>query len=239
MLSESKTGYTWNFQLYTGKDDTRKDATPLSTHVVMELTQDLEGKGYHVYMDNFYASPAMCKHLFTNGFGSCGTLRLDKKGVPAWFRKAPLIKGEVTVTYNDAPVMGLKWHDKRAVALLTTIHDDSLISKSRWKKGGGGQQAIQKPSCIDECNYSYMGGVNKAGQLLQYYGCHIVSKKRWKHVFLHMLDVTLVNAYILYYKSATISHLDFRISVTRGLVTAGDAKIRIFGSRLPYAIVGA
>ena len=102
------------------------------SHVVMELTQDLEGKGYHVYLDNIYASPALCKYLFTKGFESCGTLRLDKKGVPAWFRKAPLKKGEV-FTFIDAPVMGLKWHDKRVVALLTTIHDDSLISKSQWK----------------------------------------------------------------------------------------------------------
>ena len=69
MLSESKSGYTGNFQLYTGKDDTRKDATPLSTHVVMELTQHLEEKGNHVYMDNMYASPALCKYLFTKGFG--------------------------------------------------------------------------------------------------------------------------------------------------------------------------
>ena len=137
--------------------------------------------------------------------------------------KAPLQKGEV-VTYNDAPVMGMKWHDKCVVALLTTIHDDSLISKSQWKKGVGGQQVIQKSSKYN----SFMGGVDKAGQLLQYYDCHIVSKKWWKRVIFHMLDVTLVNAYILYYTSATgkpMSHLDFRISVARGLVTAGDSEI--------------
>ena len=66
----------------------------------------------------------------------------------------------VVITYNDAPAMGLKWHDKPVVALLTTIHNDSLISKSRWKKGCGSQQVIQKPSCIDEYN-SYMGGVTR------------------------------------------------------------------------------
>ena len=105
-----------------------------------------------------------------------------------------------------------------------TIHDDSLISKSQWKKGVGGQQVIQKSSKYN----SFMGGVDKAGQLLQYYDCHIVSKKWWKRVIFHMLDVTLVNAYILYYTSATgkpMSHLDFRISVARGLVTAGDSEI--------------
>lgn len=100
------------------------------------------------------------------------------------------------MTYDDVLVMGLKWHDKHLVALLTIIHDDNMISKSRWRKGGG-QQVVQKPSCIEEYN-SYMGGVDKAGQLVQYYGCNNVSKKWWKRVFFHMLDVTLVNAYILY-----------------------------------------
>ena len=47
-----------------GKDNARNHPSPLSTHVVMELMKVLEGKGYHVYMDNFYASPALCKYLF-------------------------------------------------------------------------------------------------------------------------------------------------------------------------------
>ena len=53
-----------------------------------------------------------------------------------------------------------------------------------------------------------------------------MSKKWWERGVFHMLDVTLVNAYILYYKSATgkpMTHLDFRISVARGLVTADSA----------------
>ena len=82
--------------------------------MVTEITQELVGKGYYVYMDNFYASPGF---VYAKGFGSCGTLRLDRKGVPAWFRTATLKKGEIVI-YNDAPVMGLKWHDKRVVALL-------------------------------------------------------------------------------------------------------------------------
>ena len=198
VLSEAKTGYTWNLQLYTGKDDTRKDDTHLSTHVVTELTHELEGNGYHVYMDNL-RQPRLVQIPLCQEVRNLWNLRLDRKGVPKWFRTATVKKGEV-LTYNDAPVMGLKWHDKRVVSLLTTIHDDSMISKSRWKKGDN-QQVVQKPSCIDEYN-CYIGGVDMAAQLLQYYGCKIIYKKWWKRVFFHMLDVTLVNAFILYYKTA-------------------------------------
>ena len=40
---------------------------------MVELLSRLENKGYHVYFDNFYTSPTLCKYLLTFGFGSCGT----------------------------------------------------------------------------------------------------------------------------------------------------------------------
>ena len=39
-----------------------------------------------------------------------------------------LKKGD-KVTYRDGDLLGLKWMDKRPIALLSTIHDDSFISK--------------------------------------------------------------------------------------------------------------
>lgn len=59
---------------------------------------------------------------------------------------------------------------------------------------------IEKPQGVDEYN-KHMGGVHKAGQLVQYYGYNHFSKKWWKRVFFHMLDVTLVTAYIIYNSS--------------------------------------
>ena len=96
-----------------------------------------------------------------------------------------------------------------------------MVTKQRRNKGApNGVQVINKPYGIDEYN-KYMGAVDKAGQLVQYYGYNNFSKKWWKRVFFHVLDVTLVNAYILYYKSITgksLSHLNFRIAVAEGLL---------------------
>ena len=81
-------------------------------------------------------------------------------------------------------------------------------------------QVIEKPHGIDEYN-KYMGGVDKAGLLVQYYGYNNFSKIWWKRV----LDVTLVNAYILYYKSITgksISHLNFKMAVAEGVLAQTD-----------------
>ena len=50
------------------------------------------------------------------GFGSCGTVRINRKGIPKDFETCELKKGEV-VTFCDGTVSGLKWMDKRPVAM--------------------------------------------------------------------------------------------------------------------------
>eukprot|EP00731_Ephydatia_muelleri_P036492 Em0264g5a len=190
VLAEAETGYTWNFHLYTGKEEARPAGLPLGTHVVIDLVKDLAGKGHHIYFDNFYTSPQLCKALLTRGFGSCGTVRLDRKEIPDSFKRTVIQTGEVAY-YKDGHVLGLKWKDKRVVSLLTTIHDESMVTKSRRMKGApNGIQVIDKPYGIDEYN-KYMGGVDKAGQLVQYYGYNNFSKKWWKRVFFHMKDNTI------------------------------------------------
>ena len=57
-------------------------------------------------------------------------------------------------------------------------------------------------------------------QLLLYYGFSHRSVKWWKRVFFHLLDLTLVNAHILF-KAATgsrMSQLDFRSTVATSLL---------------------
>ena len=79
-LADSKLGYIYNWKLYCGKEE-EQGREPLGERVVIELLSGLENKGYHVYFDNLYTSPTLCKRLFTLGFGSCGTVRIDQQGI--------------------------------------------------------------------------------------------------------------------------------------------------------------
>lgn len=191
VLAEADTGYTWNFHLYAVKEEARPTSIPLGTHVVRDLVRELVGKGYHVYFDNFYTSPELCKSLLTDGFGSCGTVRLDRKGILASFKRKELPTGGFE-HFRDGPLPGLKWKDKRVVALLTTIHDNKLVTVTRWSKGATGREEVTKPQGVVEYN-KYMGGVDKAGQVISYYGYNNFSKKWWKRVFFHLLDVTRIH----------------------------------------------
>ena len=93
--------------------------------------------------------------------------------------------------------------DKRPVSLLSTIHDDSVTEIARRSRfSSRGIEMVQKPVMIQEYN-KYMGGVDKADQLVTYYGFPHTSKKWWKRVFFHLLDTTIVNAYIMYNQGGT------------------------------------
>ena len=54
----------YNLEVYTGKRNNESTHDlPLSTSVVLSLTSTLQQKGYHIYFDNFYTSPELCKRL--------------------------------------------------------------------------------------------------------------------------------------------------------------------------------
>ena len=55
VLTESKTGYTFNWSMYIGKD--ADDSGPLAKRVVLNLVEKLHHQGHHLYFDNLYISP--------------------------------------------------------------------------------------------------------------------------------------------------------------------------------------
>ena len=188
VLADSSNGYVYNWKLYTGKDGDHTEKG-LAHSVVLDLVQDLQGKGYHLYVDNFYTSPALFTDLIRQGFAVCG--------VPETFKSYRLTKGErFSQLSDDGTLMYLKWKDKREVSMLSSFHDDSNITRRRrTKRSANGTETIKKPRMIEEYN-QYMGGVDQSDQILLYYGFAHRSTKWWKWAFYHLVDLTLVNAQI-------------------------------------------
>jgi len=132
--------------------------------------EGLEHKGHHVYMDNYYSSPALFSALKQVGFEACGTVRINRRGMPKQVTAAKLKKGEMTSSEVKKCMLALKWQDKRPVNMLSTIHDNSRVTKRRRKQlAAGGIEEVEKPTMVDRYN-TYMGGVDKGDQLMSYYG---------------------------------------------------------------------
>ena len=194
----------------------------LGEAVVLSLVRELEGRKHDIYMDNFYSSPSLFTQLARRGFGACGTVNVKRRGMPTEMQRE-IAKGEVIAIDLHQGMMALKWKDKRPVTMLTTIHDDRMISKRRrTRRAEGGQEYIEKPRVVEEYN-RHMGGVDKSDQYLVYYSFGHRTLKWWKRIFFHLLDVAIVNAYILYRQTPTedgkhLTHEHFRIELAKGLL---------------------
>ena len=192
------------------------------THtVVLKLLEGLENRGHHVYMDNYYSSPSLFQNLRRLGFDACGTVRTNRRGVPEEI-KAKLQKGEIVSKMIDNDVLALKWMDKRPVAMLTTVHDDSVVTKQRRTRAAqGGVEEVHKPLVVERYN-EFMGGVDMGDQLLSYYGFSHRTLKWWRRAFIHLIEVAIVNAYIMYLttpcEGRRLTHKELRIQLAKELL---------------------
>ena len=150
---------------------------------MLQLVKGLEHRGHVLYCDNYYSSHELFLKLRSLGFGACGTVRTNRRGIPSSFKsKASLKKGEVRASQSDE-LLTLQWQDKRKVTVISTIHDDSMVVKRRRTRfATGGTEDIMKPTVIADYN-TYMGGVDKSDQLLSYYPFTHRTVKWWKRAF--------------------------------------------------------
>ena len=164
VLADSINGYTWGWHLYTGKEgEGAQPVKGLAHRVVMGLVdnEQLKQKGYIVYTDNFYSSPALFRELLQAGFGAVGTVRKDRRGIPAAVRSTVLQRGGV-VSVRDDSVLCLKWKDKRDVMLLSTYHDDRMMTKSRRSRATRGSVEDDSETCSCRRVQPIHGGVDKS-----------------------------------------------------------------------------
>ena len=70
------------------------------------------------------------------------------------------------------------------------------------------------------------------------------SKKWWKRVFFHLLDVTMVNAFVIYKPSRhhKVTHLAFMVDVVKGLLQKSGTDLGIErnfpGTITPFRLIG-
>jgi hypothetical protein len=228
VLADSSNGYVYNWKLYTGKDKSLPLGEQSYPHaVVLDLLKGLERRGHHVYVDNYYTSPALFSDLRDRGFGACGTVRANKRGLPIEM-KATLERGAVISAYVDRSMMALKWMDKRPVLMLTTIHNNSMTTKVRRKRHREGErEEIRKPVAVDQYN-QFMGGVDRSDQLLSYYGFTHRTVKWWRRAAFHLFDMAIVNSYVLYssvHSSRKLTHEQFRIELAKELLLQASVKV--------------
>ena len=101
----SPSGYVQQFQIYVGSKMTKTSRNRLYLDVVNSLTKPLHGTFAQIYFDNAYTCIPILKHLQNQQILACGTLRSNRKYVPAEIKKNPKKWSEVNTKLFRIPTM--------------------------------------------------------------------------------------------------------------------------------------
>lgn len=105
---------------------------------------------------------------------------------------------EKVASHEGVQVIATKWHDNRAVTMLSTFAGAyPTCTIERWDKKTKEMVDVQCPSSVRSYN-SNMGGVDLMDSLIALYRTKIRSKKWYLCIYFHLMDMLCVNAWLLY-----------------------------------------
>lgn len=229
------TGYLWKSYVYLGKEPVAATTDPQmvrrlgkSGAVIPRLMQDLLGKGYKLFVDNWYTSEELFSYLFENETTACGTARKNRLQLPASLKTPRLTKGEHAFRRKDN-MLAVRLNDKEEIYLLSTMHKANVVDTGKRDRHGNN---VRKLQLINDYN-KYMGGVDRNDELLGTYCCVRKSMKWTKKVAFHFIEEGVLNAHILYKKSGGRKPL-LKFKSTEAV--APDATNRYSGRHFPEVI---
>ncbi|KAF3836280.1 hypothetical protein F7725_028838 [Dissostichus mawsoni] len=198
----SSNGYTIDFSIYTGKSRFIS-GKGLSYDVVSGLMDhSYLGRGYHLFVDNFYTSPKLFTDLFARGF--CGMWYIPRQSEEQPQGLNPMAQREGAFV--------VKWMDTREVSVCSTIHqafNGDTVTRNVYAKETGKWQ--KKTSWhlvvwLNIINTWWAHPILFSAQEVQ----------QWYRTLLyHFIDIAATNSYILHKEmclssgSVAMSHAQF------------------------------
>ena len=108
------------------------------------LLEPYEGKGYHLYQDNFYNSVHQTNELLQKLVRVWGTIKSESWFTERHDRRSKMFKeGEVTFRRNQEMLL-ISHQVKRLVNTMSTLHTAEIIETTSRRTG----VAKKKPECV-------------------------------------------------------------------------------------------
>ncbi|KAL8610955.1 hypothetical protein ACOMHN_042571 [Nucella lapillus] len=107
---------------------------------------------------------------------------------------------------------------KRKVCVLSTANNIDNTEITRPGKRGQPAQTYPKPVAIQQYT-DHFNAVDKNDQMRSYYGIANKARKFWKYIFWFIVDVSMINAFVLYKEARggprpkPMTHLEFHLEM--------------------------
>ena len=207
------------------------EAVGKSGEVVLKLTDDQPKESY-VFFDNLFASPELLMELKKRELRATCTIRANRtRNCPLLSMKDLKKRGRGACDYrsiSDGSVLICQWFDNKVVTVASNVHGvEPKFNVRRWDRSNKEYISVECPGLIKEYNGN-MGGVDKCDMLLALYRNTQKSRKWYRRIIFHILDLCVVNAWLLYKETkpeASIPLCDFKVDVAIALITSGKVAI--------------
>lgn len=240
----SNKGFMHDFIPYVGKilpvEDAEVPDIGASSNIVLHLAQNIPSdKNYLLFFDNWFTSLPLLQHLASRAIWCCGTVRLPRlKGLPISMKDDKKLARDGKGSYQESElgvdnskVTLVRWFDNKVVNLVSTFAKaNPLTTVKRFDKTIKKTVEVPCPDIVQRYNKS-MGGVDLADQLISLYRINIKSKKAYHRLVFHFLDMSIVNAWIMYRKDCdnlsipkkdVLQLAPFKLNVAVSLMKAGQ-----------------
>lgn len=224
-------GFMYNFEIYTGLENKKRfqSETNLgaSANVVMRLLRDVpRHNNYQIYFDNYYTSIPLLVELDKLGMRCVGTIRKDRipnNKLPNMEKKERGACEERCASFESTSLCVVSWKDNKVVTLASTFTGIQPIqTTTRYDRKKNRRVTINCPNIIKEYN-KHMGGVDLIDSFIGRHKITMKSKKWYMRIFFHLIDITVVNSWILYRKVCKLNGEvpktlpDYRIELAESL----------------------
>jgi len=161
-------------------------------------------KGHRIFIDSFYSCLLLSRYLYFKDAFITGMTRFNRIGMPVF---SDNMNENQCITYITHGMHLDVFKDKKKVLyILTSVYSNDINKENK------------KPESLRKYN-EFMNGVDKANQMHSYYRFGHKTRKWWKVYFFELLEISIVNAYILYKSyNQKMSHKDFRLQLAENLL---------------------
>ena len=165
-------GYLYDFEVYQGKGSKNEfsDKFGLCPSVVLRLLKSLRPGQFCVYIDNYFNSIPLLKHLKQEGIGCTGTLRANMLQDCPLVSKA-VFKKEKQGCYKgyideESEVIVAMWNDNGPVTVGFNFEaTEPLGTARRWSNEDKDYIGVPRPAMIGSYNKA-MGGTDQMDQAI-------------------------------------------------------------------------
>lgn len=211
-------GIVYDFFPYAGETtfddviftDTENKYFGLTEKCVLRVSKTIENPALTtLFFDNWFTSLELISYLRSEfGILSLGVIRKDRlRGCNMISDKDLLKKGRGSykiMVDNNKKIAVTKWADNKCVTLASSYAADNRETfVKRYCKASKRKVDVKCPTVISEYN-QHMGGVDLAGMFVSLYRTGSKSRKWYKRIYYHLIDICVNNAWLVYRRHCKI-----------------------------------